>query len=325
MSSPTLTVVIVSYNVCGDLRECLRSVYTSEFDGGLQVVVVDNASSDDTTRMVREGFPRVDLICNDRNVGFPKANNQGMAIAKGAFILFLNPDTVVMPDTLSACVRFLRDHPAVGLLGCKVRYPDGAIQYECARNFPSLTTMVWEALYLHMLFPTNRYFGRTLMGNWDHEDSRDVPCVLGAFMLLPQPVLAALGGMDETVFMFMEDIDLCYRVGKTGRKVFYFADATIVHKAGRSQESYVGSLKPTNAEAKYAFFRKHAGAAAAATCRTIFLMQSMFRLTLSVALFPMVSAFPRTKRALRGSWVIGDHWQLLRWALGYPTPPEGAS
>jgi GT2 family glycosyltransferase len=319
VSSPALALIIVSYNVCRDLRECLTSVYASDFDEGVQVIVVDNASSDGTVDMIRNEFPAVDLIQNSGNVGFPKANNQGLSTARGDFTLFLNPDTVVMPDTLRACVRFMREHADVGLVGCKVRYPNGAIQYECARNFPALSTMVWEALYLHMLFPRNRRFGWTLMGDWDHEDSREVPCVLGAFMLARRSILDALGGMDESVFMFMEDLDLCYRVREAGWKIFYLADATIIHKGGRSQETYSGSLRATYAEARYAFFRKHFGPSAALACRAIFLMQSVFRLAVSLCLMPLVAAFPRAKRALRGAWAVGEHWHLLRWALRHRT------
>jgi GT2 family glycosyltransferase len=167
-----------------------------------------------------------------------------------------------------------------------------------------------------MLFPKSPVFARTLMGDWDHEDSREVPCVLGAFMLARRSVLADLGGMDESVFMFMEDMDLCYRVREAGWKVFYFADASIIHKAGRSQESYLGSLKLTSAEAKYAFFRKHAGLGAALACRAIFFVQGVFRLAISLFLSPLVAAFPRARPALRSLGVIEDHWHLVQWALG---------
>jgi GT2 family glycosyltransferase len=323
MSSPALALIIVSYNVCRDLHECLASVYASDFDERLQVIVVDNASRDETVDMVRSEYPAVELIVNSANVGFPRANNQGLAVARAPFTLFLNPDTLLMRDTLSVCVRFMRDHADVGLVGCKVRYPDGAIQYECARNFPSLTAMVWEALYLNVLFPTNKHFGKSLMGDWDHEDSRDVPCVLGAFMLTRMSILGAIGGMDESVFMFMEDLDLCYRVRQAGWRISYVADATIVHKGGRSQESYMGSLKLTGAQARYAFFRKHSGRFAATMCRAILVMQGLFRLTVSLCLMPLVAAFPRAKRALRGAWAVGEHWHLLWWALGR-RPNEGA-
>jgi GT2 family glycosyltransferase len=141
-------------------------------------------------------------------------------------------------------------------------------------------------------------------------------------MLARHSIVDALGGMDESVFMFMEDLDLCYRVREAGWKIFYLADATIIHKGGRSQDTYSGSLRATNAEAKYAFFRKHFGRSTALACRAILLIQSVFRLTVSLCLMPVVAAFPRAKRAFRGAWAVGEHWHLLRWALGR-RPTEG--
>jgi GT2 family glycosyltransferase len=312
----SLSVIIVSYNVRDDLRECLTSVYAIDSADTLQVIVVDNGSKDGTVEMVQRQFPQVDLICNRDNIGFPRANNQALDHARGTFTLYLNPDTVVMRETLSTCVRYIREHPDVGLLGCKVTYPDGSIQYECARNFPTLEARIWEAFYLHMLFPRHRRFGKTLIGYWDHEDSREVPCLVGAFMLSRLTILKALGGMDESVFMFMEDLDLCYRVRTAGWKVFYLSDVAIVHKTGRSQKRYSGSLASTNAEAIYGFFKKHSTPTSARTCRFILLVQGLFRFTVSLVLFPVSYAFPRTRRRLRGACVPSGHWHLLKWAIG---------
>ena len=312
---PLATVIIVSYNVCGDLRDCLRSIEGSDNDDRLQVIVVDNASADDTVAMVRREFPRVQVLANTANVGFPKANNQALALARAPFVLFLNPDTLVMPATVSTCVRYLSDHAEVGVVGCKVQLTDGAIQLECARNYPSLDAMVWEAFYLHMLFPRSRLFGKTLMSYWDHQDSREVPCLVGAFMLTRRSILESLGGMDETVFLFMDDVDLCYRIRDAGWKVFYLADISIVHKSERSRRTFAGSLMAFNAEAKYAFFRKHVGLPAALACRFIYLVQGIFRLAASLVLYPVAAAFPRAKRRLRSSWIVQDHWRLVQWSL----------
>ena len=316
MADASLTIIIVSYNVRADLQECLRSIFASVFDSPLQVIVVDNVSRDGTEAMVRRDFPQVEWIGNDRNVGFPKANNQALPQARGEFTLYLNPDTVVAPDTLHRCVSYLRDHADVGLLGCKVLLPSGQIQHECARNFPTLEARLWEAVYLHMLFPRHRRFGYTLMGYWDHEGSREVPCLLGAFMLGRTAMLRELNGMDESVFMFMEDLDLCYRVHQAGLKVYYLADVSILHKVGQSQKRYSGSLAATNAEAIYAFFRKHDGMGHARAVRGIFLIQGVFRLGVSLVLLPVGYAIPRVRSWLRGAWVPAGHWYLILWALG---------
>jgi GT2 family glycosyltransferase len=311
----SLSIIIVSWNVREDLRECLESIYATGFSDGLETIVVDNASYDGTAEMVQDFFSDVRLIVNTHNVGFPKANNQALSVAQGEFVLYLNPDTRVSQGALSTCVRFLRENEDVGLLGCKVLYPDGSVQYECARDFPSLTTMVWEAFYLHMLFPRNRHFGRTLMGFWDHQDSRDVPCLVGAFMLGRRSILQELDGMDESVFMFFEDVDLCYRIREQGWRIFYLADASIIHKSGRSQR-LAGSLEHSKALAKYAFFREHSGVKKAVICWFILLVQGIFRLALSLLLFPVACLVPEAKSWLRTACVPSVHWELVKWGFG---------
>ncbi len=311
MSSP-LSIMIVSWNVREDLCKCLGSIYASDFSDSLDVIVVDNASQDGTVEMIHQVFPNVNLITNSRNVGFPKANNQALAVAQGEFVLYLNPDTVVSPSTLSTCVQFLRENKDIGLLGCKVLYPDGSVQYECARNFPSLTTMIGEAFYLHMLFPKNPYLGRTLMGYWDHQDSRDVPCLIGAFMLGRRSVVQSLGGMDESVFMFFEDTDLCYRVKQQGWRVFYLANASVIHVSGQSQKRYSGQLEYSKAKARYAFFKKHVGTGRAISCWFILVIQGIFRLTMSLILFPIIRLFPWTKSWLRTAGTPSKHWALIK-------------
>ena len=285
-SDITLSIFIVNFNVRDDLYECLLSIFTSNFSDTLEVIVVDNASQEDSLGMLRDVYPQVTVLANSVNVGFPKANNQALAIARGEYVLYLNPDTVLMPDTLTSCLEFMRCNSDVGMMGCKVMTPDGAIQYECARNFPSLDTMFWDAFYLHMLFPKSRVFGKALMSYWDHLDSRYVPCLIGAFMLGRRSLIQKLGGMDETVFMFFEDIDLCYRVHREGYRIYYLADVSIIHKSGRSQKKFRGSLVAANADAFYMFFKKHRGNIATSISHLILFIRGVFRFGISHLLFP---------------------------------------
>ncbi len=309
----TLSIIIVSWNVWDDLHECLSSIYASSFPEEIEVIVVDNASSDQSVVNTKQFFPDVKIIANSINAGFPKANNQALSIAQGEFVLFLNPDTIVMPDTLYRCVSYLRSQIDIGLLGCKILYPDGSIQYECARNFPSLEAMVWEAFYLHLLFPKNRHFGKTLMSYWDHQGSQDIPCLLGAFMMGKRSLLQKLGGMDETVFMFFEDIDLCYRSRQSGLRNYYLSDVQIIHKAGRSQKKFSGSLVSANADAFYMFFKRHYGPIYAMTSRLILLMQGLFRFIVSLLLFPLAFLLPKVN--FRGAFVPKRHLYLMKWAV----------
>lgn len=315
MLNLALSIIIVSYKVRQDLQECLESVYSSNFNDIFEVIVVDNNSNDGTIEMVRSLFPQAHLIPNIVNDGFPKANNQALKVANGDYVLFLNPDTILMANTLSVCVTFMRQNASVGLMGCKALYPDGRIQFECARNFPTLDAMIWEALYLHMLFPTNRCFGKTLMSYWDHRDSRDIPCLLGAFMLGRAYILKQIGGMDTSVFMYYEDIDLCYRVRALGWRIFYLSDASIIHKTGRSSKKNINSLVIASAEARYAYFRKHFGIGKARICWLIIFVQGIFRFGLSLPLFSCALVFRRLRHVMPDVCKPNKHWYLIRWSL----------
>jgi GT2 family glycosyltransferase len=308
-----LSIIIVSWNVCRDLLECLRSIFCSNLSEPFEVIVVDNASQDETVECLSVQFPKVKLIQNTDNVGFPKANNQGLKFASGEYVLFLNPDTVIEKDTLSICLSFIDQHPFIGMLGCKVLYPDKSVQYECARNFPSLDAMLWESMYLHMVFPTHPRFGKTLIGNWNHLSSRPIPCLIGAFMLCSSKVLHQIGGMDVSIFMYFEDVDLCYRVKQAGWKVYYLADTAITHKSGQSQKKSARRMIFENADAKLAFFYKHHSILHAFICWWILLYAGFFRLTASIILYPIAALFPKLRVKLRNSYQIEYHLDLLAW------------
>ncbi len=310
----TLSVIIISFNVRADLYDCLVSLFAAGVDD-LQVIVIDNSSHDGSVTMVREFFPQVEVIANETNVGIPCANNQGLARARGEYVLYLNPDTVVAENTLTACMEFMREHSDVGLMGCRVLYPDGKIQYECARNFLSLDILFWETFYLHMLFPRHPYFGKTLMSDWDHQSSRDVPCLIGAFMLGRRALLQELGGEDESVFIDLDDIDLCFRVKQAGWRVFYFAAPTIIHRTGRSRPKFSGNLIRIGADAKWEFFRKHYGQNAARWCHALLLFRGVVRFVISVPLALAARLFPNLRVTLRGAALPSRHWHLIVWAV----------
>ena len=313
----TLSIIIVNWNVWDDLHECIESIFKSSFPEEMEVILVDNASSDQSVVNTQSAFPDVKIISNSTNVGFPKANNQALAVAKGEFVLFLNPDTVLMPDTLYGCISYMRSQEDIGMLGCKILYPDGSIQYDCARNFPSLHTTVWSAFYLHMLFPKSRLFGEELMGYWDHKTSRDVPCLLGAFMLSRRSILQEMGGMDESIFMFLEDMDLCFRVKQGGWRVYYLADFSMVHKSKKSQKKLKLPMTYEYATARYEFFKKHYGLTKARICRLLFLVQGIFRLMVSFIFLPLAYLSPRLRSWLRNTHRPVVQLNLLRWVYEY--------
>lgn len=306
-----LSIVIVTWNNEDEISDCLQSL--RDHAGGLQceVFVVDNASRDSTCRLVRERFPEVRLIANRDNRGFPAANNQAFELANGRYTLILNPDTILKEGTLRSCVEYLEGHRDTGAVGSRLIYPDGEVQYDCARRFPDLLTLFLESFYLHMLFPRLPLLSGSAMRHWDHMDSREVPCLSGAFILVRSSIVRELCGMNTDVFMFYEDVDFCYRIRKAGWKIYYLASAVTVHLHGASRTGTVNSLVgPT----LWMFFRQHRGRACAALCRAILFTRAVARLLIGAVLAPPLRLLRPNRQ-----WSLTDlraHWKLLKWALG---------
>jgi GT2 family glycosyltransferase len=309
---PDLSIVIVTWNNEREIADCLQSIRDHQDELQCEVFVVDNASRDGTCQLVRERFPEVHLIANPDNKGFPAANNQAFAVATGRYTLILNPDTILQPGTLWKCVQYLETHPDTGAVGSRLIYPNGQVQYECARRFPDLTTVFVESFYLHMLFPRVPICSGMHMRHWDHMDSRDVPCLMGAFILVRAEIVRELRGMNTDVFMFYEDMDFCYRIGKAGWKIHYLASAVTIHLHGASKKGSVSSLAGPMV---WTYFRQHRGRTAAALCRAVLLTRALFRLAAGTALTP---AFRLLRPDCQTSLIdLKSHWKLLKWALGF--------
>ncbi len=251
-NSTDLAIVIVNYNTSALLRECLRSVYASTGGLTLAVCVVDNASPDDSVAMVRAEFPQVHVIANPANVGYPAANNQGLrwfgfAPASGAaptsilphFALLLNPDTVLPPDALARMLDFMAAHPCAGAAGPKLVRQDGSLDKACRRSFPTPATSLYHLLRLDKLFPRSPRFARYDLSYLDPELTTRVDAIVGAFMLVRREAIATAGLLDETFFMYGEDLDWAKRITDAGWEVWYYPEVTVLHiKEAASRHSY---------------------------------------------------------------------------------------
>jgi len=235
-----LSVVIVNYNVRHFLKQCLNSVIKASEDIDTEIFVVDNNSADGSVEMIKKEFPAVKLIANDKNVGFSKANNQAIKQAKGEYILLLNPDTFVKEDTFRLVVEYMDKNPDVGGLGVKMIDGQGDFLPESKRGLPTPMVAFYKMSGLTKLFPKSKVFARYYLGHLDENEINDVEILSGAFMLLRKKVLDEIGLLDETFFMYGEDIDLSYRVLKAGYRNVYFPDTQIVHYKGESTKR--GSL-----------------------------------------------------------------------------------
>lgn len=230
----TLSVIIVSYNVRKLLEQCLHALGTALRDIHSEVIIIDNNSQDNSIGYLQPIFPDYIFISNAVNEGFSKANNRGIALAKGKYVLFLNPDTVVRPDTLSRCIPFMESHPSAGALGVKMFDGTGTFLKESKRGFPSPMVSFFKLVGLTGMFPRSPFFARYYLGHLSENDTHEVDVLSGAFMLVKRAALERTGGFDERFFMYAEDIDLSYRIQKAGYKNFYFADTSIIHYKGAS-------------------------------------------------------------------------------------------
>ncbi len=229
-----LSVIIVNYNVEYFLEQCLHSVRKAMQGIEAEVIVVDNNSIDGSNQMVEKKFPEVSLIANKDNRGFSKANNQGIHISTGEYVLLLNPDTVVEDDTFSKIIDFMDAHPDAGALGVKMVDGAGNFLPESKRGLPTPETSFYKIFGLSSLFPHSKRFARYHLGHLDKDKIHEVEILAGAFMLLRRSVLDEIGLLDETFFMYGEDIDLSYRVIKAGYKNYYFPETRIIHYKGES-------------------------------------------------------------------------------------------
>lgn len=252
-----LSIIIVSYNTCRLTVDCLESVYGSETVYSYEVIVVDNASKDDSVQAIQESFPQVRLIANNDNTGFAKANNQAMEIAQGRYILLLNSDTIVQPDTFQTMIAYMDEHPDLGAAGCKIILPDGSLDKACRRGFPTPSASFYYAFGFSKLFPDNPRFNQYQLGYMDPNETYPVDCLVGAFMLVRKETIRQVGGLDETFFMYGEDIDWCYRIKQAGWGIHYHPATYIVHYKGASSRRKPFKIIYEFHRAMWVFHRKH--------------------------------------------------------------------
>ena len=229
-----LSVIIVNYNVEFFLEQCLNSTFEALKHVTGEVFVVDNNSIDGSLDMVAEKFPQAHLIANKDNIGFSKANNQALLIAKGEYHLLLNPDTIVEEDTFLKVVEFMDAHPDAGGLGVKMIDGKGNFLPESKRGLPTPKDAFYKIFGLSRLFPKSKRFGRYHLSYLDKEETHEIEILSGAFMLMRKEALDKVGLLDEAFFMYGEDIDLSYRIVLGGYKNYYFPKTRIIHYKGES-------------------------------------------------------------------------------------------
>ena len=251
-----LSVIIVNYRVKHFLELCLHSVQKALRGIDAEVIVVDNHSGDDSVTFLRPLFPAVTFIVNTANVGFARANNQALQQARGDYILFLNPDTILPEDIATRCISFLQSTPGIGGLCPRMIDGSGRFLKESRRGFPSPWVAACKLFGLTALFPHSRLFATYYLGHLPAGRSHPSPVLSGACLWISRAALTRVGPFDGDYFMYAEDIDLSYRLEQAGYVNYYFADATIVHFKGESTQKDIRHIRQFY-KAMSQFRRKH--------------------------------------------------------------------
>jgi len=259
-SVPDLSIIIVNWNTSGLLNKCLQSLYDFVTGIDFEIIVVDNGSVDDSIEMVRKIFPDVQLIANLKNIGFVRANNQAIYSCYGRNLLLLNSDTVILPDSMIKAVQFMDENSNIGISGVKILNSDGSFQ----ASFNPFPTLLRE---FYILSGLGRWLIRSCFPSYGPQSEKGPQkvngYVEGACLMVRRAAMDAEGMLDERIFMYAEEVDLCYRFIQVGWEVWYLPQASIIHHGGESSKKQQGKMEAELYRSRVYFFHKHYGKASA--------------------------------------------------------------
>jgi hypothetical protein len=258
VESPQLSVVVLSWNTQALTLACLRSLRAERPRQAREVIVIDNASQDGSADAIAAQHPEVQLVRNAANVGYAGGHNQGARLARGRYLCTLNSDTEVGAGALDALVEFLDAHPHHGAVSPRLSNLDGSVQAACMR-FPGLLTALCFDTFFSRFWPGSWIENRYFMRDFDHLDSRDVDQPPGAVFVVRRDEFLAMGGLDEALFLFFNDVDFCKRLADRGRRIHYLADAVVRHHGGASTKAFKKFVVIWHKN-RMAYYRKHYGA-----------------------------------------------------------------
>lgn len=259
-----LSIIIVNYQTYNLTKQTIDSIITKEHPFKYEIYLVDNASHDGSLERLQKDFARetetglIKVIANNRNSGFAYANNLALKESNARYVLLLNSDTIILNRALAKCINHMKADSSIGALGCKVLLPDGSLDKACRRSFPTFSVSFYRMTGLSSLFPKSKRFGKYNLTFLDENQTYEVDCLMGAFMMVRSDAIQEVGLLDGEFFMYGEDIDWCYRIKSGGWKVVYYSDAEIIHYKGGSNNNQMKSkLIHEFYRAMHLFYNKH--------------------------------------------------------------------
>jgi len=308
----TVSVVIVSWNAREYLMQCLASLSQEACRYPMEIIVVDNASSDGSADSVATSYPSVRLIRNADNVGFAKANNMAVSVSTGRYLCFVNSDVKVLPHCISRLVDFCEERPNVGMVGPRIIGGDGALQRSC-RGFPSVWNMSCRALALDSLFPKIRMFTGYSLSHWPQDSVQPVDILSGCFWLVRRQALIQIGMLDEDFFMYGEDMDWCKRFWMQRWQVVFVPSAEAIHYGGASSSNSPVRFYIERHRADLHYWKKHHSRAAVA----IYFLISCLHVLLRVIGYSIAYAIKSPARRIY-QYKIKRSVMCLRWLISSP-------
>jgi GT2 family glycosyltransferase len=272
-----VSIIVVNWNTRDLLRDCLQSIGRHAGTETFEIIVADNHSADGSAEMVAAEFPDVRLIRNSENLGFATANNQGIAVARGRYVLLLNSDTVVLEGTIARSLAFAEAHARAAVVGCRTVFPDGRLQVNCYQ-FPSLLNLLLSLSQLPGIFPRNRFLGRRRLTWWDYDTPRAVDAVAGCFMLVRSEAIRQVGPLAEDYFMYSEDTDWCWRFACAGWQVLYTPEPQLIHLNASSSSKCETDMRMQERRSLLLFLQKKSGRTVRRIANLMFLASCLLQL-----------------------------------------------
>jgi GT2 family glycosyltransferase len=271
-----VSIIIVNWNTKDLLRDCLDSIIEQTKNVEYEIIVVDNGSADDSVVMVKKKFPFVNVIENNENLGFARANNIGIRASKGRYICLMNSDITILDDCLGKLVSFMDSSPSIGMAGPKILNADLTLQHSC-RHFPSIWNNLCQSLGLNHLFPKSAFFSDWIMNYWNHNSTRSVDALSGCFWMIRREALEEVGLLDEEFFIYGEDLDWCRRMHNTNWDIVFYPVAEAIHLGGASSAAAPVKFYLEMQKADLQYWRKHHGRCGKISYAVVILLRETIR------------------------------------------------